>query len=182
MKHVEQLKQKHALALEAQRWEYRKRELQYLEAGQHQRSLNQLMWQVPGMAIAITGGLWYGATTSDAELPRVWIFGFTVIVDLLTVVILWRLRDLIEVHIKQQQNFNSIIGVRTKWPRRTVISCWTIALISAATVSGFGCFYPGAVSKLKSQERSEIQCNLSIDLALKRCTAGSKKLTDSLWK
>ncbi len=44
---------KHRLAsdLEERRWQFKTLELKYLEAGQHLRSLNQLMWQVPSMVI-----------------------------------------------------------------------------------------------------------------------------------
>ncbi|MDN3578280.1 hypothetical protein QWZ03_16040 [Chitinimonas viridis] len=179
MTNIEKLKQKHALALEAQRWEYRTRELQFLEAGQHQRALNQLMWQVPGMAIAITGGLWYGATTLETEAPRVWVFGFTAIVDFLTVVILWRIRSLIEVHIEHQRGFSPPESAEAKskcswrwacaWPKRTVITCWTIALLAAAAVSIAGAFHPSAVSKPKTQEPTRACCNVSIDLPTQRC-------------
>lgn len=168
MKSIEQLKQKHALVLEAKKWEYRKKELQFLEAGQHQRALNQLMWQVPGMAIAITGGLWYGATTIDTESPRAWVFGFTAVVDVLTVVILWRLRSLIDVHIEHQHSFAPTAVAGSKWPRRTVITCWTVALLSAAVVSGGGVLHPEAVSKPKPQENPGTYCSMSIDLIPQR--------------
>ena len=168
MKSIEQLKQKHALALEAKRWEYRKKELQFLEAGQHQRALNQLMWQVPGMAIAITGGLWYGATTIDAASPRIWVFVFTAVVDLLTILTLWRIRSLIEVHIKHQDSFAPATVAKSKWPRYTVITCWTGALLSAAVVSGGAALHPEVLSKSKPQEKPGTSCNLSIDLTRQR--------------
>ena len=91
---------KHRLAsdLEERKWQFKTLELKYLEAGQHLRSLNQLMWQVPSMVIAITGGLWYGATTVDELQARTVVLSFAAFFSVLTIVIIWRLRQLIQMH------------------------------------------------------------------------------------
>ncbi len=145
-KAAEQLKQRNALELEAQRWNYKKDELQYLEAGQHLRSLNQLMWQVPGMVIAITGGLWYGATTVESELPRTVVLLFAALFDILTILIIWRLRDLIEKHITLQRSFSSSTDSASKG-KKTVIICWSAALIAAAVVGLVGAAFPSSLTK-----------------------------------
>lgn len=173
-KNAEVLKHRLAIELEAHKWGYRKLELQYLEAGQHLRSLNQIMWQVPGMAIAITGGLWYGATTIDSDAPRVWVLGFATIVNLLIVIILWRLRALIEVHICHQSNFAGIDPHKGGW-KRTVITCWTIALLAAATVSGVGAWNPTAVAKRPTLEKPASCCDITIDLPPQQCTSPSPR-------
>lgn len=156
--------QKHQVELEQLKWGYRKQELRYLEAGQHLRSLNQLMWQVPGMAIAITGGLWYGATTVDSDVPRIWVFLFAGIVDVLTIVILWRLRALIQIQIDYQLAFEGM-EKQDGW-KRTVIVSWTIALLAAALVSLVGALHPGALAKRPEPETSILPaCKVTITQA-----------------
>lgn len=155
-KTAEQLKQRHALELEAQKWNYKKDELQYLEAGQHLRSLNQLMWQVPGMVIAITGGLWYGATTVESELPRTVVLLFAALFDILTILIIWRLRDLIEKHITLQRSFSPSLDSASKG-KKTVIICWSVALIAAAAVGLVGAAFPSSLTK-KAVAAPEARC------------------------
>lgn len=162
-KNAEQLKHRFALELEAKKWNYRRQELQYLEAGQHLRSLNQLMWQVPSMAIAVTGGLWYGATTVESDAPRAWVFGFTAFVDVLIVIIIWRLRSLIEKHIQHQEAFAGEGGSRGRL-RYVVISCWIFALIAAAVVSAAGAFNPSVIAKKSDEKKSVPCCNVTVDV------------------
>jgi hypothetical protein len=144
----EEIKHLHALELEEQKWAYRKEELQYLEAGQHLRSLNQLMWQVPSLAIGITGGLWYGATLVNDETTRRFLLTFSAIVDFLTVVTLWRLRSIIGMHIAHQRRFANLTD-HDRF-RRTVIICWSVALITAATGGATGTCFPSLFDKKES--------------------------------
>ncbi|EPK2986585.1 hypothetical protein H2846_004546, partial [Escherichia coli] len=53
------------LRIEAIRWHQKLQEIIYLEAGQHMRALNQLMWQIPSFVIAVNGGLWYATTLAN---------------------------------------------------------------------------------------------------------------------
>jgi hypothetical protein len=163
---------KHRLVLEqeARKWDYRKLELQYLEAGQHLRSLNQLMWQVPGMAIAITGGLWYGATTVESSLPRTWVFVFTAIVDLLTVAVLWRLRERIQSNIDQQSNFSGQPGNKDG-RKGTVVACWSFALLTAALMSGFAAYYPEALAKKRVSEQSSTRHDVIVEVLPQQCVS-----------
>jgi len=89
--------------IEVIKWHQRIQEIAYIEAGQHMRALNQLMWQVPSFVIAINGGLWYG-TTLVSELAAKAIFLMVFIFDLLSIVTLYRLRALLELKIKFQSN------------------------------------------------------------------------------
>ena len=58
------------LKIEAIRWYQKLQEITYLEAGQHMRALNQLMWQIPSFVIAVNGGLWYATTlANESSLP-----------------------------------------------------------------------------------------------------------------
>lgn len=166
-KDLETLKHKLSLQLEATKWRYRQAELQYLEAGQHLRALNQLMWQVPGMAIAITGGLWYGASTVEAESAKAWVLGFVALVNVLTAFVLRRLRHLIGIQIELQRDF---AGLPKEEPAgaRTVVWCWTVALVSAAVVSGIGACNTAALSKAKvvpPVQRCEVEIVVSTPVA-----------------
>jgi hypothetical protein len=129
--------QKHALALEEQKWGLKQKELIFLEAGQHMRALNQLMWQAPTMAIAVTGGLWYGAATIEADAARSWVFAFASLVDLLTIATLFRLRQLIGNEIRTQQILAGPPPATTL-PKHLVIACWTAALTTAAVIGLVG--------------------------------------------
>lgn len=167
-KNVELLKHRLALELEGRKWEYRRHELQYLEAGQHLRSLNQLMWQVPGMAIAITGGLWYGATTVDSETARAWVFGFVATVDLLIVAIIWRLRALIQIHINHQSEFAGRERKKDFW-KGTVITCWILAILVAAFVSIGAALNPAVVNKNKTVDKLSPCCNVTLEIPPEQC-------------
>jgi hypothetical protein len=89
--------------IEIIKWHQRIQEVAYLEAGQHMRALNQLMWQVPSLVIAINGGLWYG-TTLVSELAARAIFFMVFIFDLMSIITLYRLRGLLEVKINFQKD------------------------------------------------------------------------------
>lgn len=167
---AELVKHQLALDLEARKWDYRKLELQYLEAGQHFRSLNQLMWQVPGMAIAITGGLWYGATTVESSLPRAWVFVFTAIVDLLTVAVLLRLRERIQIHIDHQSNFSGQSG-NTDGRKGTVVAWWSFALFTAAALSALAAYNPEAFVKKPAPEQSRMRHDVVVEVVPQQCVS-----------
>ncbi|MEH5140584.1 hypothetical protein [Enterobacter cloacae] len=76
--------------IELIKWQQRIQEISYLEAGQHMRALNQLMWQVPSLVIVINGGLWYG-TTLVSDLAARLIFFMITFFDILSVITLYRL-------------------------------------------------------------------------------------------
>jgi hypothetical protein len=135
-KDAEEFKHTLAIKLEAEKWKTRKEELRYLEAGQHLRSLNQYLWQVPGMVVAITGGIWYGVTTMAADPPKIIALIFVAIVNLLTIPVIWRLRSLIAIQIQIQNTFAGLSSI-DQW-RHSVISCWTALLLIAASLSLFG--------------------------------------------
>ncbi|WP_175718800.1 hypothetical protein [Burkholderia anthina] len=141
----EEIRHRHALEIEERKWAYRKEELRYLEAGQHLRSLNQLMWQVPSLAIAITGGLWYGATVVGDDTARRFLFIFSGTVDVLTIVTLWRLRSIIGKHLAYQIQFAGVSD-QDRF-RRVVISCWSVALLAAAVGGGMGAWSPSLFNK-----------------------------------
>lgn len=158
-KSLEILKHRLASDLEERKWQFKKLELQYLEAGQHLRSLNQLMWQVPSMVIAITGGLWYGSTTVDELQARAVVLYFAAVFSLLTIVIIWRLRRLIQMHIGRQSRFSPDNGDAPR-EKYVVIGCWIAALLGSAIVSTLGALNPSYLSK-KQEPPKEAKCCVS---------------------
>lgn len=89
--------------IEAIKWHQRLQEITYLEAGQHMRALNQLMWQVPSLVIIINGGLWYGLTMMS-NFTAHFIFAFCLFFDSASIVTLYRLRKLISAKIEIQSS------------------------------------------------------------------------------
>lgn len=158
-KSIEIMKHRLASDLEERKWQFKTLELKYLEAGQHLRSLNQLMWQVPSMVIAITGGLWYGATTVDEFQARTVVLSFAAVFSLLTIVIIWRLRGLIQMHIERQGQF-SPDNAHVPRGKYVVIGCWTTALLGSAIVSTLGACNPSHLSK-KREPPEEAKCCVS---------------------
>ena len=105
---LETIKHQNAVTLENLKWQFRKQELAFLEAGQHLRALNQQLWQVPGMVIAITGGIWYGALSIPDDRARSLALLFAAAVNFVTIGIIWRLRTIIDIQIALQNKFNQI--------------------------------------------------------------------------
>lgn len=128
----EAIKHENAKELERIKWQFKKEELSYLEAGHHLRSLNQQLWQVPSMVIAITGGIWYGAASISGDLPKVLALSFAATVNILTIPIIVRLRQLIKKHINLQLAFNQQNDSKGNY---TVITCWILLLLTAACLS-----------------------------------------------
>lgn len=57
------------------------------------RSLNQLMWQIPLIAMTLTGGLWFGVSRSDASpVLQLSLLGLAAVGNAVLIVVLGRLR------------------------------------------------------------------------------------------
>lgn len=145
---LEAIKHQNAITLEKQKWQFRKQELTFLEAGQHLRALNQQLWQVPGMVIAITGGIWYGALSIPDERARSLALLFAATVNLVTIMIICRLRTIIDIQITLQNNFNKI---KRKHGKNIVVWCWTFLLLAASILSLLAAVYsPTTTTKPQS--------------------------------
>lgn len=162
---LENLKFQLTSQVEEKKWGYRKQELEYLEAGQHLRALNQIMWQVPGMAIAVTGGLWYGVTTVEADLPKIFALIFVAIVDAITIPIIWRLRGVIDIQIKVQRSFSPSLPQVKKERDRVVVSCWAFILALAATLSVIAAANVSQLNKQKKDDpKGQAECRVEADI------------------
>ncbi|MET3139339.1 hypothetical protein AAKU61_003720 [Undibacterium sp. GrIS 1.2] len=160
---AELVKHRMNLALEAQKWEYKKQELVFVEAGQHIRSLNVTLWQVPSMAIAITGGLWYGISLFDQEAVKIAALIFTSLVDLVTVRIIWRLRAVMSGYLTAQLSFQSLTDAGK--PKHVVMWCWTIILFAAALLGVLGAANVKSLTRESSNVKPAItSCENSFSL------------------
>ncbi len=152
------------IKLETIRWHQKLQEITYLEAGQHMRALNQLMWQIPSFAIAVNGGLWYATTLANEK--SLWIiFAVLAFFDITTIVTIYRLRYLIGKKIETQNNIedptkNTVlnkISIESGFPVKEiqrepkkgyiVVSCWALMLLACFVINMCGAVHPNIFSK-----------------------------------
>lgn len=152
------------IKLETIRWHQKLQEITYLEAGQHMRALNQLMWQIPSFAIAVNGGLWYATTLANEN--SLWIiFAVLAFFDFTTIVTIFQLRYLIGVKIRTQNNienpsnnailnqisaevgFSLMPAQNTKKSGYIVVSCWMLMLLACSAINIWGAIFPNVFSK-----------------------------------
>ncbi|MBJ8846558.1 hypothetical protein [Citrobacter braakii] len=152
------------LKLEAIRWHQKLQEITYLEAGQHMRALNQLMWQIPSFAIAVNGGLWYATTLANEN--SLWIiFAVLAFFDITTIFTIYRLRYLIGKKIETQNDIedpykNKILNKISldvgfaldeikREPQKgyVVVRCWALMLFACFCINLWGAFFPDVFSK-----------------------------------
>lgn len=85
----------------------------YEQNCQQFRAMNQIMWQVPLLAISITGGLWYAALAingaSDFRKP---LFLLSAVLDFSLIAVLWRVRFVMAAYLTQIEAFNPTAFVR----------------------------------------------------------------------
>lgn len=142
-------------------------EVIYLEAGQHMRSLNALFWQIPGLAIAVTGGLWFGASTMTDPGTRQWVLWFTALADLLLIIVLFRMRYLFQLSLDFQlayeaseRNARVDSAPKRKGFRYLVVSLWAILLLGASVVSLVGACNPDQVEHYSVRERLRLRVHV----------------------
>lgn len=84
----------------------------YEQNAQQFRALNQIMWQVPLLAVSITGGLWYAAiNVVGAHGARAGIFGLAGLLNLVLVPVLVRVRYVMAQYLLQMEAFNPMAYV-----------------------------------------------------------------------
>lgn len=106
------------------------------------RSLNQLMWQIPMIAMTLTGGLWFGV----ANTPDIEYFGYLLLIlamgaNLGLVVVLERIRFVMEMYLVKLREFSPqsfVDAGSSRWltGSRTVSRVFQLALLGAAVISG----------------------------------------------
>lgn len=173
---LEREKHRLTLALEAEKWAYKKQELVFIEAGQHIRALNVTLWQVPSMAIAITGGLWYGISLFDHATVKIAALLFTSLVDLVTIRIIWRLRSVMSDYLVAQLSFQSQSGPDK--PKHIVMWCWSAILFSAALLGVLGALNVTTLARESANSKPAItSCETALALDISLEAARSRSVT-----
>jgi len=79
----------------------------YLQHSEGFRHLNSQMWQVPIIAMTLTGGLWFGVFSSNIDdHVAAGLLAFTGICDILFIVVLFRVRFIMSLIIEKLHHFN----------------------------------------------------------------------------
>ncbi|WP_017963189.1 hypothetical protein [Rhizobium leguminosarum] len=116
----------------------------YEQNSEQFRAMNQLMWQVPLVAMTVTGGLWYAAFDLDgAQSYKRALFALSGVLDLSLVFVLIRVRYVMGAYLEKMKAFhpNGFVsapghGLFTK--PYTVIVAFSTALAVAALGSLIG--------------------------------------------
>lgn len=118
----------------------------YEQNFQQYRAMNQIMWQVPLLAITITGGLWYAALTeAGAEEFRRPLFLLSAVLDFALIAVLWRVRLVMTAYGEKIRAFNPAAYVEADdgglFNRRyTVVTALSVAVGVAGIGSLVGFF------------------------------------------
>lgn len=79
----------------------------YNQNSENFRSLNQLMWQIPLIAMSLTGGLWFGVSKTDSSpLFQVCLLGLAAAGNLGLLVVLQRLRYIMQGYLVWLKKFD----------------------------------------------------------------------------
>jgi SAM-dependent methyltransferase len=71
------------------------------------RSLNQLMWQVPLIAMSLTGGLWFGVAKTSSPIFQFSLLGLAALGNLVLIVVVARLRYIMDAYLVWLADFNT---------------------------------------------------------------------------
>lgn len=116
----------------------------YEQNFQQYRAMNQIMWQVPLLAITITGGLWFAAlNVAGAQEFKRPLFLLAFVLDIALIAVLWRVRHVMSAYMVKIGELNPAAFVEASgrglfnWPY-TVVSAFSLALAVAAIGSLIG--------------------------------------------
>lgn len=120
----------------------------YQEHCESFRHLNSQLWQVPIIAMTLNGGLWFGLAKVKltSELSSLLPF-FCGVCDILFIVILHRVRFIMDQIIQKMTIFNPMYAIDTKtapWPissNKLAVWCFTVMLMLASALNLFWSFY-----------------------------------------
>lgn len=115
------------------------------------RALNQQMWQIPIIAMTLTGGLWYGIINlhstygSSAQAWSAFLLLFASISNFALTFILGRMRKVMDRYFEKLKNFNQDAFVEAEpspkdgfWGQFSVHKIFRLLLISASVLSLVG--------------------------------------------
>ena len=120
----------------ARKYAFERDKVCYEQNFQQYRAMNQIMWQVPLLAITITGGLWYAALgVSGASAFRGPLFLLSAVLDFSLIAVLWRVRFVMAAYLPV---FVRAAGGGLLNRPYTVVSAFSIALGCAGVGSVIG--------------------------------------------
>ena len=111
----------------------------YREHSESFRSLNQHLWQIPVIAMTLTGGLWFGVANMDM-VGKEWLLFLAGLSDIGLIVVLWRTRFIMQGILEKLKAFSEqhhVSGIgKHFWEKpRCVISVYSILLAIAGGIS-----------------------------------------------
>lgn len=94
--------------MNAQEISFEKDKLSYVQHSESFRHLNSQMWQVPIIAMTLTGGLWFGVFSSKiiSDFVSGGLLVFAGICDLLFILVLFRVRFIMTLILEKLKLFN----------------------------------------------------------------------------
>lgn len=123
--------------------------LSYEQNFEQFRAMNAIMWQVPVLAITITGGFWYAAIAvpESADMSR-WLFLICGALDLALIWVLIRIRYVMGCYLKQLEAFHPVAYVRAPGTnllngKYSVVVAFSLALLVASGLSFLSFLKPG---------------------------------------
>ena len=114
-----------------------KEQIIYEQNCQDFRQLNTVMWQVPILAMTLTGGIWFGISTVQNS-PRIQIalWALTVISNIGFIFVLRRLRiDVMERILEEKRKFEDVKAVKGRY---TIIFIFSLVLGLTAGIGILG--------------------------------------------
>lgn len=98
----------------------------YKENCEHFRSLNTIMWRIPTLGMMLNGGLWFGvAKLGLPYLAHTVLLSFAAICNFFFIIILLRVRDVMDKVLKKTLEYEGIGEVRERY---TVVTLMSIIL------------------------------------------------------
>jgi len=115
----------------------------YIQNCEQFRSMNQIMWQVPVLAMTLTGGLWFGAgQLKDYTIIKILLFVLAACSDIAFFVVLKRIRFVMGAYLKKIEEFHPTSFVKADGAglcrSKTVVHTFSTLLLGAAGVSIVG--------------------------------------------
>lgn len=109
------------------------------------RSLNQIMWQIPAIAMTLTGGLWFGASIVEVKHFTYLLLSLAAIGNTGLALALHRMRFLIGEHLKKMREFHPTGFVEGEGGglfegRKVVVRTFQALLLLSAVISMVGIY------------------------------------------
>jgi len=123
--------------------QFEREKLCYQQNFEQFRSLNQIMWQVPIIAMTLTGGLWFGVAKIDVQSAQCALLVLAVLGNSGLIAVLHRTRFVMGEYLLKIEEFYPKAYVAAKGQRpfeggRTVVAVFQILLGLSAALSLIG--------------------------------------------